>query len=159
MSQPWATLVALGAKTIETRSWSSSYRGELVIHASKGFPRDYQEMCATEPFLSVLKAAGFTNTNQLPVGLVVGVVWVTNVKPTTYYVPGHGHPSNIGSQEEAFGNYEAGRFGWEFTCTRAVKEPFPASHLARDGTIRQGGTLGLWRVPQSVIDKIRTEEF
>lgn len=32
--QPWATLVALGVKTIETRSWSTSYRGPLAIHAA-----------------------------------------------------------------------------------------------------------------------------
>jgi activating signal cointegrator 1 len=31
--QPWASLVALGVKRIETRSWSTSYRGLLAIHA------------------------------------------------------------------------------------------------------------------------------
>ncbi len=31
--QPWAQLVALGVKTIETRSWRTSYRGPLAIHA------------------------------------------------------------------------------------------------------------------------------
>ena len=37
--QPWATLVAIGAKKIETRSWSTPYRGPLAIHAGKC--RDY----------------------------------------------------------------------------------------------------------------------
>lgn len=32
--QPWASLVALGVKTIETRSWSTGYRGPLAIHAA-----------------------------------------------------------------------------------------------------------------------------
>lgn len=32
--QPWASLVALGVKTIETRSWSTRYRGPLAIHAA-----------------------------------------------------------------------------------------------------------------------------
>lgn len=36
--QPWASLVALGVKTIETRSWSTKYRGPLMIHASKRPP-------------------------------------------------------------------------------------------------------------------------
>lgn len=31
--QPWATLIARGEKTIETRSWRTSYRGEVAIHA------------------------------------------------------------------------------------------------------------------------------
>ncbi len=33
--QPWATLVAIEAKWIETRSWATSYRGPLAIHAGK----------------------------------------------------------------------------------------------------------------------------
>ena len=31
--QPWASLIALGVKTIETRGWRTDYRGPLVIHA------------------------------------------------------------------------------------------------------------------------------
>ena len=34
--QPWAQLVVLGAKKIETRSWNTAFRGELLIHASLG---------------------------------------------------------------------------------------------------------------------------
>lgn len=33
--QPWASLVAEGVKTIETRHWSTRYRGPLAIHATK----------------------------------------------------------------------------------------------------------------------------
>ena len=36
--QPWATLVGLGVKTIETRSWATKYRGPLAIHAAKRQP-------------------------------------------------------------------------------------------------------------------------
>ena len=36
--QPWASLIALGVKTIGTRSWSTRYRGPLVIHAGKARP-------------------------------------------------------------------------------------------------------------------------
>jgi hypothetical protein len=32
--EPWATLILEGKKVIETRSWKTSYRGELYIHAS-----------------------------------------------------------------------------------------------------------------------------
>lgn len=31
--EPWASLVGCGIKIIETRSWATSYRGELYIHA------------------------------------------------------------------------------------------------------------------------------
>jgi hypothetical protein len=43
--EPWASLVALGHKRIETRGWATAYRGPLGIHASRsteflkdGFP-------------------------------------------------------------------------------------------------------------------------
>lgn len=39
--QPWASLVALGVKTIETRSWSTAYRGPLAIHAAARRPPTY----------------------------------------------------------------------------------------------------------------------
>ena len=32
--EPWATLIKERKKVIETRSWKTSYRGELYIHAS-----------------------------------------------------------------------------------------------------------------------------
>lgn len=33
--QPYATLIALGLKPIENRTWCPSYRGALAIHAGK----------------------------------------------------------------------------------------------------------------------------
>ena len=35
LKQPWANLVASGKKTIETRKWTTLYRGDLVICSSK----------------------------------------------------------------------------------------------------------------------------
>jgi hypothetical protein len=35
LKQPWANLVATGKKTIETRKWSTKYRGNLVICSSQ----------------------------------------------------------------------------------------------------------------------------
>ncbi len=47
--QPWATLVAIGAKRIETRSWSTSYRGPLAIHAA-ATDRYLYERCGPPDF-------------------------------------------------------------------------------------------------------------
>ena len=33
--QPWANLIAAGKKTIETRTWATNYRGEILIVSSK----------------------------------------------------------------------------------------------------------------------------
>ena len=35
LKQPWANLIAEGKKTIETRKWSTKYRGDLVICSSR----------------------------------------------------------------------------------------------------------------------------
>lgn len=35
LKQPWAALVVLGYKTIEVRTWATSYRGPLLIHAAR----------------------------------------------------------------------------------------------------------------------------
>lgn len=39
LHQPWASLIAAGVKTIETRSWSTPYRGIIAIHAGVTMPR------------------------------------------------------------------------------------------------------------------------
>jgi len=35
LKQPWASMIARGDKTIETRTWPTKYRGDLLIVASK----------------------------------------------------------------------------------------------------------------------------
>jgi len=35
LHQPWASMIADGRKTIETRSWPTNYRGELLICSTK----------------------------------------------------------------------------------------------------------------------------
>src|SRR5574344_559517 len=44
IKEPFATLIKEGKKKIETRSWKTSYRGELYIHASSTkIPREWKE--------------------------------------------------------------------------------------------------------------------
>ncbi|CCQ65412.1 hypothetical protein CWATWH0402_4143 [Crocosphaera watsonii WH 0402] len=38
LHQPYASLIAMGLKKFETRSWSTNYRGKLVICAAKKIP-------------------------------------------------------------------------------------------------------------------------
>ena len=37
--QPWAWLIIHGGKDVENRTWSTDYRGPLLIHASKGMTK------------------------------------------------------------------------------------------------------------------------
>ncbi len=38
--QPWIELILSGLKTIEVRTWSTEYRGELWLHAGKKADRE-----------------------------------------------------------------------------------------------------------------------
>lgn len=40
LKQPFASLIANGYKRIEFRSWKSSYRGDLLIHAGSGVDKE-----------------------------------------------------------------------------------------------------------------------
>lgn len=44
--QPWAWLIVNGHKDIENRTWSTRFRGEVLIHASKGMTRDEYEQAS-----------------------------------------------------------------------------------------------------------------
>src|SRR6185437_11126448 len=69
--QPWATLVAIGAKRIETRHWHTHYRGPLAIHAAKRKDKDSLALCLSQPFLSALAAGGYDTPFELPFGLMI----------------------------------------------------------------------------------------
>jgi activating signal cointegrator 1 len=139
LTEPWAILVALNAKRVETRSWTSGYRGPLAIHAAKRFPRDCQELCASEPFLSVLKAAGFTHTRELPTGAIVCVSMLDKIWPTFGFWERNSVRAVARPHERAFGNYDPDRYGWLLGLPARLATPVPVK-----------GALGLWTVPPEI---------
>ena len=38
LTQPFASLMAIGAKKVETRAWRTHFRGWVAIHAAKANP-------------------------------------------------------------------------------------------------------------------------
>lgn len=133
LTQPFATLLASGQKKIETRSWQTSYRGRLAIHASKGFPSDCQELCYIRPFAQALATIGFDRPDQLPRGAIVGLGTLVDCHMTIIA------RQAISETECAFGDYGAGRFAFFFSDLLRV-EPIPCK-----------GALGFWNVPDDVM--------
>ena len=137
--QPWASLVAIGAKGFETRSWSTNYRGPLAIHASKGFPGWARDLFHTLPFSRVLAEAGYLLEDDLPCGAVIAVVRLVDCYPITMrngvglLCPPQGERREVSEQETAFGDWSPGRFAWRLADVRPLREPIPAR-----------GALGLW---------------
>lgn len=144
--QPWATLVAVGAKRIETRSWSTNYRGPLAIHASKNkkfinrHNGDY--ICYKEPFHSVLlnfpQAWPF---GVFPLGVIVAICELVTVKQIDQFDwEPHQKGWQVGNhfweasdQEKAFGDYTPGRFAWFLSDIEILKRPIDIK-----------GAMGLW---------------
>jgi activating signal cointegrator 1 len=147
LTQPWATLVAIGAKAIETRSWSTTYRGPVAIHAAKAMPDYAVEACHEEPFRSVLGAAGYRLITDLPRGAVVAVSYLADCWRTEALAERtiRDLALNVvaGQYERAFGNYDAGRFG--FLLERRAQLHTPVACR---------GMLGLWNVGEELRQRI-----
>lgn len=126
LTQPWATLVILGEKAFETRSWQTAYKGPLAIHASKGFPKEAKELCKESPFREVLHKHGLL-AHMLPLGAVLGIVELKGCCRVETV------EEKISDQEWDFGNYDAGRFAWHLANPAAFDVPIP-----------EKGALQLW---------------
>lgn len=131
LTEPWAMLMALDLKRIETRSWYTSYRGPMAIHAAKGFPRSAIELCREEPFLTALVKAGIRTPGDLPRGAIIAVVDLVDCLETGIwsFVPPE--------PELSFGDFSQGRFAWFTENVRRLKVPLPCK-----------GALGLWEGPE-----------
>lgn len=147
--QPWATLIAIGAKQYETRSWQTSYRGLLAIHATKVFKGEPRRLVFEEPFYSVLHAAGLADitvpgllgVERLPQGAIVAVVDLVECTQMDEKALRF-----VQAQERAFGDWQVGRWAWGCNSLRPLKEPIPCR-----------GFQGLWNVPADVEAEIRRQ--
>lgn len=84
LHQPWAALIAVGDKTIETRSWSTRYRGPLAIHAGKtkaDFTEPVWQHCLAEPGGALLR----DELRPLALGALVAVCDLVDVLPIFHY--------------------------------------------------------------------------
>ena len=124
--QPWASLVALGLKANETRSWATSYRGPVYVHAARTWNvfnrRAWEE---AEVFVFDARANGL-NVPPLPrrppLGVVVCRCTLTRCRPTP--------PSLVAAApehylDERFGDWRPGRFAHSLSAVEPLPEPVP----------------------------------
>lgn len=129
--EPWASLMRTGAKTIETRSWPTRYRGPLLICAAVRknlrdldgllLDPDFQEGLAPlldDPLLR-LTLARRVESHHLLFGMAVALVTVVDCCPTESLL----YRPEIETQE-SFGDFSPGRFGWVTKDLRRFA-PFP----------------------------------
>lgn len=137
--QPWASLMALGEKRIETRSWRTPYRGWVAIAASVKRDPDGLEFASEEPCQSVLHAHGIDNPLRLPYGAIVCVGRLVDCVPTEYCDTLLSTLANrpSGRYESFFGNYQPNRFAWLFDDVTPLPRPIGVK-----------GALGLYRLDE-----------
>jgi hypothetical protein len=143
LTQPWASLICLGAKKIETRSWKSWYYGPLLIHASKSYPKWARETAMEEYFVDALTPHGVWAQPESVLGCIIGQVTLARCVPTT-------SPSlELDARELAFGDYSPGRWAWILEDGHFLPKPIPVK-----------GSLGIWEYntdPQTEADKWRVQ--
>lgn len=133
--QPWASLIACGAKTIETRSWSTSYRGPLAIHAAKRVvsPKDWPDGARA----ALTERAGTSAVGLVDRGVVVAtcvLVDVVEIEPDQLawgvIADGRAQTWNV-DPERDFGDFTPGRFAWLLAEVERIHRP-PAA-VGRQG--------------------------
>lgn len=129
LREPWASLIAYGPKRIETRSWHSSYRGPLYIHAgAAGIDKKDPHIRALMELLP---------GREPSYGLVLCRCTLTDCLPMDEaFLSGLTDPV-----ERLCGQYGPGRWAWVLKDVEALDAPFPAK-----------GKLGIWTLnrPASV---------
>lgn len=151
--QPWASLVALGHKKIETRSWNTKYRGELLIHASLGSKHIQKFMNDNYDFMNNGVYIQWMD-KVLPHGAIIGKVnLIDTISTNKLMLPETDtvihlfddeetpiFEYNLTEQELAFGDYSPNRFGWLLSDPVLFDEPIPCK-----------GKLGLWEFDLSTV--------
>lgn len=157
--QPWASLLACGAKQYETRSWATKYRGPIAIHAAMKDPCKLP-LSVTGAFerlaMQEINAGNCLPWSFMPRGKIIATAELVNVWYIVYH-PGSDidkarhidigaeslttdkHDPHFGDyfvptrKEIAFGDWTPGRYAWEFANVKILPEPIPAK-----------GKQGLW---------------
>lgn len=124
--EPWATAMRLGVKQNETRSWPTSYTGDLIICASKR-KMTMQDLDILYGIIDPPSPYFY----KIPYGCAVCIVELMDCIPSAAFHGARALP--LPQREAALGNYEIGRWIWRTLKLRPLKEPVPIK-----------GHQGLW---------------
>lgn len=137
--QPWASLIVLGHKKIETRGWATKYRGPLLIHAAAKW--DKQLEYYSHEFHQMTKDIRVYHNTR---GAIIGKVDLHRVEKSEelfYLFQNYHSPltdvmeSGVKDwkKERVMGDYSPGRYGWILSDPVAFGDPIPVK-----------GQQGLW---------------
>lgn len=123
LTEPFATLIVKGSKRIETRSWKTSYRGEIYIHASN--TKIPKECMRKKELMALVENCPFSFGKILCRCKLVDCVYMTEE-----YIR---EIKKSNPQEYICGEYRVGRYAWVLEDITPLQDPIEAK-----------GHLGLW---------------
>jgi len=137
MWQPWASLLACGAKQYETRSWATNYQGEIAIHAAAANPYKFIKGLDDETIsvmMEKLRSAKLIpqrgDFRYLPCGVIVSTAELVRCIPTESFVHS-GTKRELSETEFLLGDWTPERYAWEFRNMKILPEPIPAKGKQR----------------------------
>lgn len=155
IKQPWGSLIMADLKHYETRSWKTSYRGKLAIHAGKEtfrkflrerFPvasngYEYHPLYdAYKNFMDIVSP--LLDLDNLQYGAVLGTIDLVDCLKVTDYDGKMAQlvssiadkdPKYIYGTELMLGDFTEGRYAWKLEKIHIFDHPIPTK-----------GKQGLW---------------
>lgn len=148
LHQPWASLIALGYKTCETRSWRfpmhmAQEDNLIAIHATGRVPHQFRMLMHDDPFRYPMQRHGYNHWTELPVGAILAVAVVANCRRT--------EEMDVSDQERAFGDWTPGRYAWILRDVRALPNPIPSTGHHKLWSMAPSVEKAIWdQVPRYV---------
>lgn len=155
VQEPWATLIAIGEKHFETRSWKTNYRGRIAIHAAKTMTIQGRDLVRESELLHAAFERHQVNpfTGRMDNDFSRPFNWdcLRDFPATALFRHSKGRVVAVGSikdcipteevwrryrgsvQERRFGDYSPGRYAWLIEYVTYQIETLPWK-----------GGLGLW---------------
>lgn len=144
LHQPWASLIAIGVKTIETRSWATKYRGPLAVHAggvaatlSDG-GQGWDHFTLDEYRASRGYAGAEEFASPLPLGAVIATCRMADCVPTErlatcidvggrgWGIQEIGNVPLVDPDQYPYSDFTPGRFAWLLDDAKPSTERCPA---------------------------------
>jgi DNA N-6-adenine-methyltransferase (Dam)/ASCH domain len=111
--QPWASLISLGLKHYETRSWKTNYRGKLLICSTAANSKQHKE------YLKICEQLQLPPWENFLHGRAIALCDLTDCIEMT--------PEFIEQQsrtEILCGDWQVGRYAWKLENIQPIAEPF-----------------------------------
>ncbi len=130
--QPWASLIPLGLKHYETRSWKTNYRGKLLIcSTAKSTNAQYQQYLK---ICNEVTLPPWDETN-FPYGQAIALCDLTDcIQMTAEFI------AQQSRTEILCGDWQVGRYAWKLENIQPITEPFAVK-----------GKQGLFNIPLTTI--------